>query len=259
LITVNANLSNLTANCPIYINANLASNLGSTISALAENVTGSAAQSLTLLGTTTPTPRFNAATMTDPLASIASPSFSGCNHVGFAVLLATTTINPGTYCGGLSITASTVTFNPGLYIITGGAHWTGSTVKGTGVTLFFTKGGGSGYGQLLISALCVVTLSAPTDNSNGGTPGILIFGDRNWVATAPQDFQCAASSITGDGIWYTTNTGLLFTACPISGTNYLAFDTDNLSTIGFPGVTLSSNFSNVAGGNPLRSQAVLVQ
>jgi hypothetical protein len=258
-ITVNASLSNITATCPLYINANLASNLGSTVSAVATNVTGPATQSLGLLGTAAPLPRFNAATMTDPLASIASPSFSACNHAGYSALLATTTISPGTYCGGLTITSSTVTFNPGLYIITGGAHWTGSTVKGTGVTLFFTKGGGSGYGQLLISTLCIITLSAPTDSSNGGIPGILVFGDRNWVASAPQDFQCGASSITGDGIWYTTNTGLLFTACPISGTNYLAFDTDNLSTIGFPGVTLSSNFSNVSGGNPLRNQAVLVQ
>jgi len=258
-ITVNANLSNVVATCPLYINANLASNVGSKITAVAENVTGTAAQSGSLLGTTTVTPRFGAATMTDPLASVTSPSFSACNHTNYSALLTVATINPGTYCGGLTITTSTVTFNPGLYIITGGAHWTGATVKGTGVTLFFTKGGGSSYGQLLISTLSTITLSAPTDSSNGGIPGILVFGDRNWVATAAQDFQCGASSITGDGIWYTTNTGLLFNACPISGTNYLAFDTDNLSTLGFPGVTLSSNFSNLSGGNPLRNQAVLVQ
>jgi len=243
----------------MYINANLASNLGSKIGGVALNVTGTALQSGALLGTTTVTPRFGAATMTDPLASVTSPSFSACTHTNYTVLLATVTINPATYCGGITITTSTVTFNPGLYIITGGAHWTGATVKGTGVTLFFTKGGGSLYGQLLISTLSTITLSAPTDSSNGGIPGILIFGDRNWVASAPQDFQCGASSITGDGIWYTTNTGLLFNSCPISGTNYLAFDTDNLSTLGFPGVTLSSNFSNVSGGNPMRNQEVLVQ
>jgi hypothetical protein len=258
-ITVNANLSNVVATCPLYINANLASNVGSKITAVAENVTGTAGQSGGLLGTTTVTPRYGAATMTDPLASVTSPSFSACNHTNYSALLTVATINPGTYCGGLTITTSTVTFNPGLYIITGGAHWTGATVKGTGVTLFFTKGGGSSYGQLLISTLSTITLSAPTDSTNGGIPGILVFGDRNWVATAAQDFQCGASSITGDGIWYTTNTGLLFNACPISGTNYLAFDTDNLSTLGFPGVTLSSNFSNLSGGNPLRNQAVLVQ
>jgi len=258
-ITVNANLSNLVASCPLYVNANLASNLGSKIGGVALNVTGTAAQSGALLGTVTVTPRFGAATMTDPLATVTSPSFSACNHTNYAATLAIVTINPGTYCGGLTITTSTVTFNPGLYIITGGAHWTAATVKGTGVTLFFTKGGGSLYGQLLISTASTVTLSAPTDSSNGGIPGILIFGDRNWVATAAQDFQCGASSITGDGIWYTTNTGLLFNACPISGTNYLAFDTDNLSTLGFPGVTLSSNFSNVSGGNPMRNQEVLVQ
>jgi hypothetical protein len=257
--TVTSNLSNVVASCPLYVNANLSSNVGSKITAVAENVTGTAAQSASLLGTTTVAPRYGAATMTDPLASVSSPSFSACNHTGYSALLTVATINPGTYCGGITITTSTVTFNPGLYIITGGAHWTGATVKGTGVTLFFTKGGGSSYGQLLISTLSTITLSAPTDSSAGGIPGILVFGDRNWVATAAQDFQCGASSITGDGIWYTTNTGLLFNACPISGTNYLAMDTDNLATIGFPGVTLSSNFSNLSGGNPMRNQAVLVQ
>jgi hypothetical protein len=258
-ITFNLNLSNLVASCPIYINANGAANLGSTLTAVAENVTGSAAQSGALLGTVTVAPRFNAATMTDPLASIAAPTFSACTHVNYAATLTIATINPGTYCGGLTITTSTVTFNPGLYIITGGAHWTASIVKGSGVTLYFTKGGGSLYGQLLISTGSTVTLSAPTTSSGGSIPGILIFGDRNWIPTAAQDFQCGASSITGDGIWYTTNTGLLFNACPISGTNYLAFDTDNLSSLGFPGITLSSNFSSLAAGNPFRNQQVLVQ
>jgi hypothetical protein len=258
-ITVNLNLSNLVASCPLYMNKNGAVNVGSTLTAVAENLTGSAAQSASLLGTVTVAPRFNAATMTDPLASITSPSFSSCNHTNYTALLTIATISPGTYCGGITITTSTVTFNPGLYIITGGAHWTGATVKGSGVTLFFTKGGGSNYGQLLISTVSSVTLSAPTDSSSGGIPGILVFGDRNWVATAAQDFQCGASTISGDGIWYTTNTGLLFNACPISGTHYLAFDTDNLSTLGFPGITLSSNFSYISGGNPMRPQAVLVQ
>ncbi len=258
-ITVNLNLSNVNANCPLYIGRNGSANLGSTLTAVAENVTGSALQSGALLGTVTVAPRFNAATMTDPLASIASPAFTACGHTGFTATLTTATISPGTYCNGITITTSTVTFSPGLYIITGGAHWAGATVKGSGVTLFFTKGGGANYGQLLIGTGSTVTLSAPTDSSNGGIPGILVFGDRNWVATAPQDFQCGSSSITGDGIWYTTSTGLLFTGCPISGTNYLAFDTDNISTIGFPGVTLSSNFSYVSGGNPFRNQSVLVQ
>jgi Putative Flp pilus-assembly TadE/G-like len=258
-ITVNLNLSNLVAGCPLYMNQNGSANLGSTLTAVAENITGSASQSLALLGTVTVSPRFNAATMTDPLASVTAPTFSACTNTNYTAFLTVATINPGTYCGGITITTSTVTFNPGLYIITGGAHWTGAVVKGTGVTLYFTKGGGSSYGQLLISTASTITLSAPTSNANGGIPGILVFGDRNWIASSPQDFQCGLSSITGDGIWYTTNTGLLFSACPISGTNYLAFDTDNLSTLGFPGITLSSNFSNLSGGNPFRNQAVLVQ
>ncbi len=253
-----ANASTVTSSCPMYVNKGIGVGLNSTLSATAENLTGASSSSV-LLGTATPTPRYSAAAMSDPLASIAAPTPGACTYIAYIVLLSVTTMNPGTYCNGISITTSIVTLNPGLYIITGGANWAASTVQGTGVTLYFTHGGLFGYGQFIVDLGSTVTLSAPTSTANGGIPSILVFGDRSWVPTSPEDFQCVNSTFKGDGIWYTTNTGIYLNACNMSGTNYLGMVTDSLSLIGASNLTLSDNYSSIATGNPLRTQQVLVQ
>src|SRR5438552_18703729 len=72
--------------------------------------------------------RFNPASLTrrppepDPFASLQPPTYSGCDHSGLVrVHNATTSLNPGTYCAGITVDGSShVTFNPGLYIGSGG-------------------------------------------------------------------------------------------------------------------------------------------
>src|SRR5207244_12344798 len=91
---------------------------GSTLSASAINVTGG-------VGSTsgfTPAPVTGATPEPDPFASVQPPTYSGCDHSGLVkVHNATTTLNPGTYCAGITIDASSnATFNPGLYIVRGG-------------------------------------------------------------------------------------------------------------------------------------------
>src|SRR4029079_13509666 len=58
--------------------------------------------------------------VTDPYANDSFPSFSGCtqdNYKGKTV----ETINPGVYCGGISVNAGAViTLNPGIYYLDGG-------------------------------------------------------------------------------------------------------------------------------------------
>ena len=244
--------------CPVYANTAIGVDGFGTLGSFGIIVAGAAGAS-TISGSVWNAPYFNAAAETDPLASLASPVFSGiCNHTSYTLSSSTATLQPGTYCKGITLTNSTVTLNPGLYVITGGATWNTSTVAGTGVTLFFTTGGGAAYGQFEVSN-STLTLSAPPDASGGGVPAVLIFSDRNWIKTAATDFQLHASSFYGDGIWYTTGTGISLQNCGnVNAPHYLAFDTDD-SYVYATSLHPSGNFSNIPTGNPFRPLGGLVQ
>ena len=134
--------STLALKCPLYVDRGVTVDGSSSVSAMAENMVGSAGESS---GSMTPAAHFGAAAMADPLAAIPEPATGACAHTGFKQSGGVATLSPGTYCEGMTLTNATVTLQPGQYVITGGAHWSGSTVQGTGVTLFFTKrnrGGG---------------------------------------------------------------------------------------------------------------------
>jgi hypothetical protein len=132
-------------------------------------------------------------------------------------------------------------------------------VSGTGVTLFFTKGGGATtYGQFVMTE-CTLKLSAPTDTTNNGVPTVLVFADRKWAHTGAQDFQVLSSTYSGDGIWYLTNAGIEFwSSGTFQGTNYFGVVADNLFTAGtilYP----TNNYSNIPTGNPFLPAGGLVQ
>jgi Flp pilus assembly protein TadG len=243
--------------CPVYsTNINVQSNGHVAVEAV--NVSGSPGSS-TESGFVYPSPLFNVPVVTDPLAYVTSPSFSSCTRTGYSVTSGSATLNPGTYCKGLNISNANVTLNPGLYIITGGATWSNATVSGNGVTLFFTTGGGGGYGQFLIQNGSNVTISAANDSSNGAIPAILVFADRNWTATGAQDFQLISSTMSGDGIWYIPHAGLeVWSSGTYTAPHYLGVVADNIFSAGtyFEPV---NNYSYVATGNPFRTQAPVVQ
>jgi Flp pilus assembly protein TadG len=261
------NLENVTGSldgnsCPIYAKNNIDVTASGHIAVEAMNVSGSSGTSA-VSGFMFPSPNYGVPTVTDPLASLTQPSLvtsSGqCTYTGKNVTSGIVTLNPGVYCKGLNISNATVNLSPGLYTITGGATWQNATVNGTGVTLFFTQGGGAGYGQFLIQ-YSKGTLSAPTDNSNGGTPGVLVFADRNWVHTGAQDFLLNGSyPLLFDGIWYIKGAGLSMWSCgTVTGTNYFGVVADNLY-IGGSIFTPLNNYSYVTTGNPFRKAAALVQ
>ncbi len=88
-------------------------------------------------------------------------------------------MSAGTYCGGLTLNNATVVLDAGLYIITGRLSMTKGTVDGvSGVTLYFTSGGGSGYGAVSVTGSAPgnyqfssnLLLAAPTSSSGGGIP-----------------------------------------------------------------------------------------
>ncbi len=260
-----------TLGCTVYVGT--AINVGS-ISSLWANATDvvGASSSSVLSGGVFHAPRFGAQSVSDPLAGISQPTFSSCSHPAGTGITAGTgsvhitasgsyTLNPGTYCGGLNFSGGgTFTLNPGLYIICGGGTWNGVTVNGTGVTLFFTtQTAGSGYGQFIVENGSY-NLSAPTTSTSSSIPSILIFGDRNWVNTSAngQDFQFLAGVYKGDGIYYTTGTGIEVSGSTFSGTNYFGFDTDNLYVVS-SAICPLGNYSAFSTGNPFGHLGGLVQ
>jgi len=248
--------ASLSFGCPLYASGNIALDTQSTLSATAENLTPSA--TLSGGGTVAPAPRLNAARMADPLAAVPQPAFTACTSTGFAKSGGTATLNPGVFCKGLTLTNTNVTLQPGLYIITGGARWSGATVRGSGVTLFFTQGGGAGFGQFRIDNGSNITLAAAPNSSQGAVPGVLVFADRNWTATATQDLQIINATVHGDGIWYSTGTGLLLSGSTLRGDRYLAFDMDTLSATSST-VAAAGDFSSIPGGSPFRPAGGLVE
>ncbi len=165
--------------CSLYDNSSSGSALtvggSSTVSAESVNVvggiTGQSAISTTE-GITTGQPPIQ-----DPYADAQFPSFSGCNQTNFTAKI-TITINPGVYCGGMSLNAgANVTLSPGIYYLNQGSLSVngGATLTGNGVTLVFTSSNGHNYASATINGGANVNLTAPT---SGPTAGIVIFGDR---------------------------------------------------------------------------------
>jgi Flp pilus assembly protein TadG len=134
-------------------------------------------------------------TTTDPYQYRTAPSAVACpaNNTGpthdptnaaFVSYLGTyspntpTTVNPGTYCGDITVNAgASLTMNPGVYILVNGnfKDQGGGSVSGTGVTVYLT-GSGNGYGTVTISGNSTITLTAPT---SGETAGIVFWVDKN--------------------------------------------------------------------------------
>jgi hypothetical protein len=251
--------STVSANCSLYMNQGMAVGSTGTASGVGWNVVGPSSASGNT-GVVSPMPTYNTATAPDPLAGVTQPAFSSCTYTNQNISNTTITAYPGTYCNSFTASNSTITLMPGLYIIVGGGSLSQDTFTGAGVTLFFTHGGGFGYGQFSVTG-STMNLSAPTSNSSGGIPGILIFGDRNWTLTDTTngfDFKCSGTSYTGNGIWYTTTTGVSFSTCPLSAPNYFGMVTDHFSNSG-SSWTFRSDYSMVSGGNPMFSSGGLVE
>jgi len=210
-------------------------------------------------GTLSPTPQTGAKSLPDPLASVASPTFSACTHTNWQMNTSTgsQTLSPGTYCGGITLSGGsglTATFNPGLYIVTGGINWNAQvSVVGSGVTFYFTQGGGSTFGQVTISGNVAVNLTAPTSTSAGGITGILFFGDRAWNSTSQNVNINGGSTVKLEGIMYFPTTGVIVTGNTTCNGNYLGLVADNITVNG--GATWTAptpTYSALTGGNPFK-------
>jgi hypothetical protein len=122
--------------------------------------------------------------VTDPYQNV-TPIMPGyCDYNNKIQVKGTTTLNPGVYCGDITVDAgATLTLNPGVYYFSG-ANFSvagNATVIGAGVTLIFT-GSGNNWGTATIGSNANITLTAPT---SGATQGIVMYADRRMpVGTA---------------------------------------------------------------------------
>lgn len=246
--------STLSLKCPLYANRGIVLDGNSSIVAMAENLTGDAGQSTG--SHMMPTAHFNADALADPLAAIAEPATGSCGHTSYKQSGGSVTLSPGTYCKGMTLTNAAVTLRPGRYVITGGAHWSGSTVQGIGVTLFFTKGTGAAVGQFVIDAKSRVTLLAPLSGST--LNGMVVFGTRGWTATKNEDFQLLNSTLRADGVWYLPGSGLLLTGSTMNCVHYFGLEAKTL-VMNSSRITGAGDFSSVTTGSPFRPLGGIVQ
>lgn len=119
-----------------------------------------------------PAPQTGCQPQSDPYTNMQAPSSSTCDwwwDQNYS--WGTNTLNPGTYCGDVTIgNTASVTFNPGTYVFKGNLTInTSGTVSGSGVTLYMQSGTCS-----MTSGN--ITLSPPT---SGTYKGVTIYQDRS--------------------------------------------------------------------------------
>ncbi|AYG58940.1 TadE/TadG family type IV pilus assembly protein [Rhizobium jaguaris] len=139
--------------------------------------------------------------VTDPYADVQMPTYSGCTINGKENIKGKTTLDPGVYCGDITVNAGAVlTLNPGIYIldranlkVNGGA-----TLIGHGVTIIFTSSTGSNYGTASINGGAILDLTPPL---TGDTAGIVVFGDRNMPVGTAFSFNGGASQNLAGSIY----------------------------------------------------------
>ena len=125
-------------------------------------------------GAVVPEPLTDCPKFDDPLASRQPPKVGGCDHLAMIIINQKKTLNPGVYCGGLTILGnSKVKLNPGVYIINNGLLKVAGTASMTGENVGFYL---SGLLTLMFfDSGTTIDLTAPKD---GPLAGILFFEDR---------------------------------------------------------------------------------
>lgn len=197
------------------------------------------------------------ATYADPYANTSMPSFSGCDHTNMPPVSTTQTLQPGVYCGGLSINGGNVTLAAGTYIINGtstnstvGFQINGNaTVDGTaGVTIVLTGSGSSAstWAGVQINGTATVNLKAPMPGATQGISPFLFYQDRasptgttnQFNGNAGNNFQGALYFPSQKVVWNGnssvsgTCTQLIVYQVQFNGTNNFNSDSFNCKDLG---------------------------
>jgi Flp pilus assembly protein TadG len=197
-------------------------------------------------------PVLNAPKLLDPLNWLNSqtPNTAPCTFTSTVNVTSNQTLNPGVYCGGISISgSSTVAFNPGTYVITGstGLSISGSgTLTGTGVTFYFSNG------SLSMSGSTTMDIIAPT---TGTYAGVLLF--QSPTDASPMTMSGSSSS-KYQGAIYLPDAALTISGGGNSAA-YTILDVYSLDMSGSVDFSLGSDYSSLPGGSPAKGTAVLAE
>ncbi len=156
--------------CAVYSNSTSESGLAATNTAKIKSILACSAGGYNGASSNfDPAPITDCPKRDDPLAERAPPSFSGCNYSGVVKTDYVGTLQPGVYCGGLTIDgASRVDFADGVFVIKDG-HMTiagESATTGDYVGFYFSGTGGG----LTISGNADIDLAAPLNGPMAGVP-----------------------------------------------------------------------------------------
>jgi Flp pilus assembly protein TadG len=150
-----------------------------------------------------PEPENNCDPLDDPYATLGPPSDTSCKQSTTNVAVQpgqTKTLQPGVYCGGLTLKGD-VTLNPGLYVIKDGSLTLNSqgTITGNGVT-FYLMGTNAGFD---ITAGSNLALSAMTA---GDYRGLLLVQDRNSNVGSASKLNGNSGTVLTGAIYIPTQT-----------------------------------------------------
>jgi hypothetical protein len=189
--------------CGVYVNSSANANSSS---GAAMEVTGSAyiqAPSINVVGSyhqdnngnTSVTPATGAGVVTDPLATLPSPTAApSCQNGNFTSWQSSQyTPGPGTYCGFSLGNGMNAQLSSGTYIINGGTFSIqgGSTLTATGGVMIYLTGGAT----VNIANGSTVTLGA---QSSGSYQGILFYQDRSMTSPGSSTIAGGANlNLTG--------------------------------------------------------------
>lgn len=140
--------------------------------------------------TVTPTPAENCQTIPDPLASWTPPAIGSCGAPSPTTSGGTTTLYPGTYCGGLNLSGTSIVLSPGLYVMRNGPlQLSAQDVTASGVTIMLS----GANARLEVFGNASLRMTAPM---SGPLAGLAIVEDRS---TGPDSGGVIESTITGLG------------------------------------------------------------
>jgi len=209
--------ASFTVNCGIQIDSSSSSALSvsgsACVSGTAINIVGG--DSATCAN---PTPKTDVDLEADPLAWLPAPAVGGCNYTNTKVNKGPApTLNPGVYCGGITISGGNGAYvTSGTYILLGGGltvsggSWIQGASPATGVTFYNTSDASHTWKPITVSGGSNITLKAP---ATGTYEGILFF-DRT-VSTTQQTVS-GGSGANIEGALYLPNTPLTLCASPCS-------------------------------------------
>lgn len=174
----------------------------------------------------------------DPLAGRPEPAASTCTATNLLIDSITTTLQPGTYCGGITIQGSArVTLNAGIYAIKDGPLLVTDTaaIEGDGVGVYLT----GSAANFTFDTGTSISLTAPKD---GMLAGILFFGSRSQSGLVHEIKSDNARQLLGT-IYLPTSSLSIDANQPIADQSaYTAIVADKVTGNSGPTVTLNTNY-----------------